>query len=63
MTSIAAGQVDMGEMPVWLRRNQLMVNEWARLQGHRNSHMTKKVGRIRGNILVALRWVVEARHK
>lgn len=31
----------MGEFPLELRRKQLMVNYWAGLQGHNNSHPTK----------------------
>ena len=39
----AALQVEMGEMPLELRRQQLMVSYWANLQGHSQSHPTKSV--------------------
>ncbi len=41
LTPLSALQVEMGEFPLELRRKQLMVNYWAGLQGHTNSHPTK----------------------
>ena len=38
----AALQAEMGEMPLRLRRKQLMVNYWANLQGHSDFHLTKE---------------------
>lgn len=40
-TPVSALQVEMGEFPLELRRKQLMVNYWAGLQEHNNSHPTK----------------------
>lgn len=42
-SSISAIQVEMGEMPLDLRRIQLMANYWANLQGHKDSNPTKTV--------------------
>ncbi len=42
-SSVPAIQVEMGELPLELRRNQLMANYWAGLQGHSDSHPTKAV--------------------
>ncbi len=36
-------QVEMGEMPLHLRREQLAANYWANLQGHGRSHPTRVV--------------------
>jgi len=36
-------QVEIGEMPLNLRRKQLMANYWANLQGHNNAHPAKTV--------------------
>ncbi len=36
-------QVEMGEMPLHLRREQLAANYWANLQGHAGSHPTRVV--------------------
>jgi len=33
----------MGELPLELRRKQLIANHWAGLQGHTNSHLNKAV--------------------
>lgn len=40
---VPALQVELGELPLELRRMQLMTNYWANLQGHNNSHLTKGV--------------------
>ena len=40
---ITALQVDLGEMPLSLRRKQLMANYWVNLKGHNDSHPTKGV--------------------
>lgn len=40
-TSVPALQVEMGEMPLELRRQQIMMTYWANLQGHTN-HPTSK---------------------
>jgi len=42
-TPVAAIQVEMGELPLDLRRKQLMANYWACLKGHNNSHINKAV--------------------
>ena len=42
-TPIPALQVSMGEMPLDLRRDQLMANYWVNLRGHGDSHPTKGV--------------------
>ncbi len=64
-SSVPAIQVEMGELPLELRRIQLMANYWAGLQGHNDLHPTKAVlqdcwengknvkenfGRIRNNV-------------
>ena len=55
---VPALQVEMGDMPLELRRKQLMGNYWANLRGHSESHPTKGVlsagfmGSVRGIILV-----------
>ena len=40
---VSALQVEMGEMPMEMRRKQLRLNYWANLQGHGVSHPTKEV--------------------
>ena len=40
---VPALQVEMGEMPLELRRKHLMGNYWANLRGHSESHPTKGV--------------------
>lgn len=42
-TAISALQVLVGEMPLEIRRKQLMINYWANLQGHKDEHPTKVV--------------------
>ena len=42
-TSIPALQVEMGEMPVEYRRQQLAMTYWVSLQGHKSNHPTKNV--------------------
>lgn len=42
-TPTAALQVEMGEMPLGLRRTQLMLNYWANLQGYGQDHPTQAV--------------------
>ncbi len=42
-TPIPALQVLVGEMPLEIRRKQLMINYWANLQGHKDEHPTKMV--------------------
>lgn len=42
-TPVSALQVEMGEFPLELRMKQLMVNYWAGLHGHNNSHHTKEM--------------------
>lgn len=42
-TPIAALQIEMGEMPLHLRRDQLALVYWANLRGHSDSHMTQSV--------------------
>uniref|UniRef100_A0A1A8L2C0 Reverse transcriptase domain-containing protein n=1 Tax=Nothobranchius pienaari TaxID=704102 RepID=A0A1A8L2C0_9TELE len=39
-TPIAALQVEMGEMPIELRREQLALNYWANLRGQKDDHPT-----------------------
>lgn len=36
-------QVEAGEMPLHIRRQQLMANYWVNLKGHNNNHPVKKV--------------------
>ena len=36
-------QVETGEMPLWLRRKQLVANYWINLKGHNDEHLTKRV--------------------
>ena len=44
MTPLTAIQVELGEMPLHIRRKQLMMNYWTNLQGHsEDRHPTKKV--------------------
>ena len=33
-------QVEAGEMPLWLRRKQLIANYWTNLKGHSEDHPT-----------------------
>ena len=40
-TPTAALQVEMGEMPLEMRREQLSLNYWVSLQGHSQDHPTK----------------------
>ena len=40
---VPALQVEMGEMPLSLRRKRLMANYWVNLKGHNDSHPTKGV--------------------
>lgn len=40
---IPAIQVEMGEVPLELRRKQLMANYWVNLKGHRANHPTREV--------------------
>ena len=40
---VPALQVEMEEMPLSLRRKQLMANYWINLKGHNDSHPTKGV--------------------
>uniref|UniRef100_A0A3Q3FG90 SPRY-associated domain-containing protein n=1 Tax=Labrus bergylta TaxID=56723 RepID=A0A3Q3FG90_9LABR len=40
---ICALQVEVGEMPLCLRRKQLLANYWLNLRGHGDSHPTKSV--------------------
>lgn len=42
-TPVPALQVEIGEMPLELRRKQMMGGYWANLQGHGDSHPTKEV--------------------
>ena len=42
-TPVAAIQVEMGEMPLRLRREQLALVYWANLKGHNSDHPSKKV--------------------
>lgn len=42
-TPISALQVEVGEMPLTLRRKQLRVNYWANLQSQKDTHRTKKI--------------------
>ncbi len=42
-TSPVPALQEMGEMPLALRRRQLMTNYWANLQGHNDFHPTKEV--------------------
>jgi len=41
-TPVSALQVEVGEMPLYLRRKQLLMNCWANLQGHSEQHPAKK---------------------
>lgn len=43
---VSAVQVEMGEMPLQIRRQQLMASYWANLRGQSENHPTKKVLRI-----------------
>ena len=40
---VCALQVEAGEMPLWLRRRQLMTNYWVNLRGHNGQHPVKRV--------------------
>ena len=40
---VAALQVEMGEMPLQIRRQQLAINYWVSLQGHGVSHPAKGI--------------------
>ena len=40
-TATAALQVEMGEMPLDMRRMQLSMNYWVNLQGHSQEHPTQ----------------------
>jgi len=40
---ICSLQVEAGEMPLWLRRKQLIANYWVNLKGHRDEHPAKRV--------------------
>ncbi len=40
---VCALQVEAGEMPLWIRRKQLVANYWINLRGHGENHPTKKV--------------------
>lgn len=40
---VCALQVEAGEMPLWIRRKQLVANYWVNLRGHGENHPTKKV--------------------
>lgn len=40
---VSALQVEMGEMPLQIRRQQLMASYWANLRGQREDHPTRKV--------------------
>ena len=40
---MSALQVEVGEMPLEMRRKQLWANYWANLKGHNDSHPTKAV--------------------
>lgn len=40
---MCALQVEVGEMPLYLRRKQLSANYWVNLRGHRDVHPTKQV--------------------
>uniref|UniRef100_A0A672Q0W8 Ankyrin-1-like n=1 Tax=Sinocyclocheilus grahami TaxID=75366 RepID=A0A672Q0W8_SINGR len=40
---VSALQVEMGEMPLQIRRQQLIVSYWANLRGQSGNHPTKKV--------------------
>lgn len=42
-TPVAALQVEMNEMPLDIRRNQIALTYWANLKGHKESHPTQKV--------------------
>lgn len=42
-TPVAALQVEMGEMPLHLRRDQLEVVYWANLKGHNENHIAQTV--------------------
>ena len=41
-TPVSALQVEVGEIPIFLRRKQLIVNYRANLQGHKDTHRTKQ---------------------
>ncbi|CAI5655849.1 uncharacterized protein LOC102079324 [Oreochromis niloticus] len=43
MSPVNALQVEMGEMPLDLRRKQISVNYWVHLGGHGDAHPTKEV--------------------
>lgn len=40
---VSAIQVEVGEMPLELRRRHIIANYWVNLQGHNDSHPTKEV--------------------
>ena len=40
---VCALQVEAGEMPLWIRRRQLMTNYWVNLRGHNGQHPFKRV--------------------
>lgn len=40
---VSAIQVEVGEMPLEIRRRQLIANYWVNLQGHNDLHPTKEV--------------------
>ena len=40
---VCALQVEAGEMPLWIRRKQLVTNYWINLRGHEDNHPTRKV--------------------
>lgn len=40
---VCALQVEAGEMPLNIRRKQLLVNYWVNLKGHGDSHPTKRI--------------------
>ncbi len=40
---VCALQVEAGEMPLWIRRKQLVANYWIHLRGHGENHPKKMV--------------------
>lgn len=61
-TPVTAIQVEMGEMPLHLRRDQLAIVYWANLRGHNGNHMSQSVLKQcqeRGNAQVrSFGWVI-----
>ncbi len=52
---VTALQVEMGEMPLQIRREQLIVSYWANLSGQNENHPTKKsVGNMRRESVIVL---------